>query len=542
MPPASNDESLFTVFGTSKVNAIQDLIKYCKNPGLIGVASADIGVVSADYERYKDLIELMLGYIDVVEMTTHERSKASFTKNVAIIVKNLQALADKETSSVSIEAGGIHLLKVLSLFYKTNLRVYRASVSANLIILHQITHDETYQTLDLLVTNPCADKTATDNLYLKLVKVKLKCGVLPAMELRWNRDLSWELSAEEYVTRSEPSYLAEQQPFSLFKYEDVFFKLAPQHDTSLYSYGTNLIFEKYYLNAASCNNRYAKLSSLLLKNPALSTTEWCELGKKYFLGQGVSKDEELAQACFEHAQAIPELLKLRYDSNLTATRWHKLGKSYEESAEKIPQNFSFARGCYELALRYDIKHFPSLFALGILHEHGLGGEVNLEKANDCYKEIDSLGNEIITLRLLHHTLTTEQQWLDMADKLQAGSDGVEPNLHDARLCYEIVLRINPHSTAALAALGNIHEEALGVDKNVKLAMDYYRRIDALLYSSDEAACNTLHRLVALEYPNNNDSAEEWHELGESYLVGRDSVRARVCFEKALAIDQNILIH
>ncbi|MCG6901912.1 MAG: sel1 repeat family protein [Rhodobacter sp.] len=105
------------------------------------------------------------------------------------------------------------------------------------------------------------------------------------------------------------------------------------------------------------------------------------LGDAYDDGNGVERDAAKAVEWFEKAAAQD------FDKAL-----HNLGLLYADGREGIPSDYARAIEYYDRAVALDYPH--SINNRANLHEHGLGGEVDLRTAAELYERAVDLGNPV----------------------------------------------------------------------------------------------------------------------------------------------------
>lgn len=163
------------------------------------------------------------------------------------------------------------------------------------------------------------------------------------------------------------------------------------------------------------------------------------LGQCYRLGIGVAEDVSQAANLFERG--------VDAGSGLAARR---LGDLFEDEAPTKARRW-FLRGG-------ELGDARCWFDLGILHENGMGGPKNLERAAECYGKGDEEGNLAATT-----ALGVSYEW----------GNGVKQDRTEAMRLYRKAADGDHYR--AMAWIGLLYRKGKGVPKDSDKALEWFRR-------------------------------------------------------------------
>jgi len=175
----------------------------------------------------------------------------------------------------------------------------------------------------------------------------------------------------------------------------------------------------------------------------------CNLGVLYEAGESVKQDLARAINLYEKSAA------LGHDK-----AYLNLGLCYEQGIG-VDQNFNTAITKYKEAIK--LGNAEAEGCLGSLYEQGIGVEESnsLEKAAELYLSAAQKGDSIAQYKIGSFYIQ--------------GIGGVEQNYEQALQWYHKAAR--QENADAELALGMLYEQGYVVEKNIKLAIGYYRSAD-----------------------------------------------------------------
>jgi len=196
---ADDGDSIFYVLGTTRQDALS--------------------LLKAEVEKQrKEIIELLLNYLETKNKTQHSRDPEAIAANIELILANLDQMAETN-GRISCKGGKMAFLDALSLALNMNIRVYVSTKENELKRVHEITHDEDFDSIAIL-HSPKDDTHSKSRLcdYTKLVYLPTAVEGLTA-EAHANIEIKLPTQAMDKPPKIDPEqfFLKERKRPTLFQ-------------------------------------------------------------------------------------------------------------------------------------------------------------------------------------------------------------------------------------------------------------------------------------------------------------------------------------
>ncbi len=177
-----DEDSIFHVLGTTREDAIRLLKNHVRSEDWYFMKYNGWNSIKRDrITQRKDVIDLLLDYLDAKKKTHYVRGEETIKANVKVILADLDEVK-KTKCFIRCDVGEVSLLDALSLLRENNIRIYVANAKGELECLHEKIHDDTFPTIDILHTSSngfTRDKTKLNH-YTKLAYLPTQLEELKA--------------------------------------------------------------------------------------------------------------------------------------------------------------------------------------------------------------------------------------------------------------------------------------------------------------------------------------------------------------------------